>query len=296
MGLFDRFMSILESSRLDVEARYEMLREGISGTMSQFRMARDRQTGDIVGLKILDSEKTEYFESRFRGLHKPSEGEIACQLHHPNIVKTFKYGDTTTGKQYILMEFLDGPGLNSLIIAKDPVLDGKRLSLMRQMADAVGAVHDAGFIHRDICPRNFICSKDASDLKLIDFGLTLPATKEFMQPGNRTGTPQYMSPEIARRRATDRRVDIFSLGVTFYQLSTFDLPWPSSDTSGKVAMLHDTQEPIDIRTLIPNMNPKLARLVHECMSINPDDRPADISHVTRVLNSVSSYETDSPVE
>ncbi len=291
MGLFDRFMSLLESSRLDVDARFEMLREGISGTMSQFRMARDRQTGQIVGLKILDSDKTEYFESRFKGLDKPSEGQIASQLDHPNIVKTLKYGETTTGKQYILMEFLDGPGLNSLLIARARVLDGKRLSIMRQMAAAVGAVHDAGFIHRDICPRNFICSKDATSLKLIDFGLTLPATKEFMQPGNRTGTPQYMSPEIARRRHTDHRVDIFSLGVTFYQLYTFDLPWPSSDTTGRVAMLHDTQAPVDIRKLCPRLNPALARLFHECMSINPEDRPADVSQVVRSLNSVSTDQT-----
>ena len=180
--------------------------------MSQFRMARDRKTGDIVGLKILDDEKTQLFESRFQGLGKPSEGEIALQFNHPRIVKTFSHGMTTAGVPYILMEFLEGKGLNSMIIAKSSALEGNRLTLMRQMAEAISAVHEAGFIHRDVCPRNFICNDEATELKLIDFGLTLPAQKEYMQPGNRTGTPQYMSPEIARRRSTDHRVDIFFSG------------------------------------------------------------------------------------
>lgn len=276
------------SGRLDVDARYEMLRDSISGTMSQFRMARNRQTDEIIGLKILDEEKTAYFEARFKGLSKPSEGEIAVQLSHPNIVRTYAYGLTTTGKQYILMEFLSGKGLNFLINDKDPVLDGHHLELIKQMAEAVGAVHQAGFIHRDICPRNFICDIEATSLKLIDFGLTLPATKVFMQPGNRTGTPQYMSPEIARRRSTDHRVDIFSLGVTFYQLMALELPWPSSDMTGKVAMLHDTKEPIDLLSLRPDLNPQLAKLIHQCLAARPADRPEGIPTLLRSLNQIKS--------
>lgn len=274
--------------RLDVDARFEMLRNSISGTMSQFRMARDRKTDEIVGLKVLDSEKTDYFEARFKGLNKPSEGEIAMQLDHPNIVKTFSYGMTTENKPYVLMEFIEGKGLNSMLIAKLPVLVGKRLGLMRQMTAAVGAVHKAGFIHRDICPRNFICSSDAKVLKLIDFGLTLPATKEFMQPGNRTGTPQYMAPEIARRRATDQRVDIFSLGVTFYQLCAFELPWPSADFTGKVALLHDSKEPVPLVEAMPNVNPELAKLIHKCISARPESRPEDVSAIERALLQIKS--------
>jgi serine/threonine-protein kinase len=283
MGMFNRFLSLLDSRKLNVDARFEMLRESISGTMSQFRVVRDRQTGEIFGLKRLDADKTELFEGRFKGLNKPSEGEIAIQFDHPNIVKTLKYGETTDGKYYVLMEYLEGPGLNSLLVARDQILDGKRLGLMEQMTEAIGAVHGAGFIHRDICPRNFICSKDARSLKLIDFGLTLPATPEFMQPGNRTGTPQYMSPEIARRRKTDHRVDIFSLGVTFYQLITFELPWPSADTTGTVAMLHDTQKPVDILTLAPQLDPAIAKLIHDCLANDPAGRPADAAAVLRTL-------------
>ena len=293
MGLINKFKALMDSGgnsggKLDVDARYEMLRKSISGTMSQFRMARDRKTDEIVGLKVLDDEKTELFESRFQGLDKPSEGEIAVQFDHPHIVKTFAFGTTTKGKPYILMEFLEGQGLNSLIIAKAPELDGKRLLLMRQMAEAIGEVHESGFIHRDVCPRNFIVNTNCDHLKLIDFGLTLPAKKEFMQPGNRTGTPQYMSPEIARRRHTDHRVDIFSLGVTFYQLCAFELPWPSSDMSGKVALLHDSKEPVPLSEAVPNINPVLAELIHRCIAARPDARPADIPSLKRELLRIKS--------
>lgn len=274
--------------KLDVDARYEFLRDSVSGTMSQFRMARDRRTDEIVGLKILDDEKTSYFEARFKGLHKPLEGEIACRFDHPRIVKTHAYGQTTDGHHYVLMEFLTGKGLNSMIIAQDPVLDGRRFNLMLQMAEAVGEVHAKGFIHRDVCPRNFIVENDANALKLIDFGLTLPATPEFMQPGNRTGTPQYMAPEIARRRATDHRVDIFSLGVSFYQLIAFELPWPSSDMTGKVAMLHDTKEPIDLISVKPDVHPALAKTIHQCMAARPEQRPDDIPTLVRQLHQIKT--------
>ena len=127
--------------------------------MSKFYMARDRETGEIVGLKILDKEKTAAFEARFRGLNKPSEGEIAVQLQHPQIVRTFRHGMTTKGEQFLVMEFLDGPGLNSLIIGRHPDWPARELTFLRQAAEALAAVHEAGFIHRDICPRNFVANR-----------------------------------------------------------------------------------------------------------------------------------------
>lgn len=282
MGLLDQFKSLLDG-KLNIDQRYELLREAVSGTMSSFYMARDRKTGEVVGLKVLDVEKTMFFEARFRGLEKPSEGEIAVQLDHPRIVKTLGFGVTSSGEQYILMEYLDGPGLNSLIKDRSPLLEGNQVQLIRQMADAIGVVHKAGFIHRDICPRNFICSSDAASLKLIDFGLTVPATKEFMRPGNRTGTPNYMPPEIVRRRATDQRVDIFAFGVTAYQLCALELPWPTQDVTGKAAMLHDTQPPVDIRKVCPQLNASLGKLIMQCLQVQPSDRPQTIDEVKRAI-------------
>ena len=187
MGIGQFFKSLLDGGKVDIASRYEILREAVSGTMSNFHMARDRETDQIVGLKILDKAKTDALEARFKGLEKPTEGEIAMSFKHPRIVNTFSHGITTNDEQFLVMEFLDGPGLNSLIIGRSKLLDGNRLTLARQAAEALEAVHEAGFIHRDICPRNFVCSKDATSLKLIDFGLTVPAEKEFMLPGNRTG-------------------------------------------------------------------------------------------------------------
>ena len=194
MGIGSFFKSILEGGRVDIAARYEILREAVSGTMSDFHMARDRQTDQIVGLKVLDKKKTDALDARFRGLNKPTEGEIASQLEHPRIVATMAHGLTTKGEQFIVMEFLDGPGLNSLIIGRSPLLEGNRLTLMREAAEALAHVHSSGFIHRDVCPRNFVCARDATSLKLIDFGLTVPAKREFMQPGIRTRHAQLHGP------------------------------------------------------------------------------------------------------
>ncbi len=289
MGLLDQFKSLLEG-RLNVNQRFEILREAVTGTMSSFYMARDRKTDQIVGLKILDPEKTAFFEGRFRGLAKPSEGEIGSKLNHPRVVKTLGSGLTNTGQPYILMEYLEGPVLHALVKDRSPLLDGNRLQLIRQMAEAVGAVHKAGFIHRDICPRNFICSKTATDLKLIDFGLTVPATPEFMQPGNRTGTPSYMAPEVIRRRPTDQRLDLFSLGVTCYQLCALELPWPGQDVSGMAAMLHDTQQPIDLLSACPWVHPVLAGVIMECIAIHPAHRPQSADEILRVISNLRSEE------
>src|SRR5262245_61603832 len=109
MGLLDSFKKVLSGGRVDVQKRFEFLREAISGTMSSFHMVRDRQSGEIVGLKILDKDKTAAFEERLRGLKRPLEGEIATSLVHPRIVKTLEFGLTTRGEQYLVMEFVGGP-------------------------------------------------------------------------------------------------------------------------------------------------------------------------------------------
>jgi len=223
-----------------------------------------------VGLTTLDAEKTAFFESRFKGLEKPCEGAIAVQFNHPRIVKTFEHGITTEGAQYLVMEFLEGAGVNSLLVARDHRLEGHEMQLIRQTAEALAAVHDAGFIHRDVCPRNLILDESGENLKLIDFGLTVPATKAFKQPGNRTGTPNYMAPELVRRRATDERLDIFAFGVTAFEICTFELPWQRGHT-GMAAMSHD-HEPTDIRKYRPNINPLLANAIHKCIEPNVEKR------------------------
>jgi serine/threonine-protein kinase len=264
------------SEKVDIAQRFELLSEGFVGTMSRFHKARDRKLNRIVGLKLCNAEKTSQFEDRFRGLNKPPEGKIAMSLTHERIVETLEYGVSVSGVAYIVMEFLPGPGLQQLVRQKDERLIGNRVELIREMAEAIQAVHEAGYIHRDVCPRNFICSEDRKSLKLIDFGLTLPDEPAFRQPGNRTGTPMYMAPEIVRRRDTDTRVDVFAFGVTAYELLAFELPWPHAEATGKGALTHDTDEPVPLLEAAPGLNPTLVEAITECIAANRDQRPRSL--------------------
>ncbi len=282
MGLFGKLFNV--KTKVNVRSRFELLKEAISGTMSSFYMARDRSSGEIVGLKILDVEKTAALEARFTGIKKPKEGEIAMAMSHPNIVRTLEHGVTTDDEQFLVMEFLDGPGLNSLIVGHNPLLAGRRMKLIRQAAEALSAVHHAGYIHRDICPRNFVVEKDCESLKLIDFGLSVPATAQFMQSGNRTGTANYMAPEVVRRRPTSQKLDIFSFGVTIYELCAFGLPWPRG--AGQAAMAHGSQDPIDIRTLCPKIDPRLEHVINACLETAPEKRPESMDQILKMLKGI----------
>jgi serine/threonine protein kinase len=285
-----KLQEMFKDRRVDTAERFQLLREAVSGTMSNFHMALDRTTGKTVGLKLLDPEKTALFEARFKGLKKPSEGDIALKLKHPRIVETLETGLTKDGRQYIVMEFVQGTGLHTLLKNQDKVLDGNRHLLFRQMAEAIEAVHKAGFIHRDICPRNFIVSPDGASLKLIDFGLSLPVQREYMLPGNRTGTPLYMAPEIVRRKPTDQRVDLFSLGVSVYQMWSFDFPWPGGDTTGTGALQHDSRDPVPLEEKCPTVNRTVSKLVMQCLQPDANRRPPSAELLLRSLRNVTSDE------
>lgn len=285
MRLLDRLKSMLPRARLDVSTRFVLLREAIWGTMSSFYMARDLRTGHVVGLKILNHAKTVAFEGRFKGLHKPNEGEVALRLKHPRIVETYEHGLTTEGAQYLVMEFLEGPNLNTVLASRDPCLEGRRGRYVLQAAEALAAVHAAGFLHRDVCPRNLLLTNNRQDLKLIDFGLTVPATRWFMEPGNRTGTPNYMAPELVRRRPTDQRIDVFAFGVTAYEICTFELPWLRG-TDGRAAMSHD-RPPIDILQYRPQLHPQLAKAIHACIEPNVERRCPSMEAFLRMVRGVS---------
>jgi len=288
MGLLDRFKSVLTGGKCDVKSRFELLREAISGTMSQTYRARDRQNDRIVALKILDPQKLADLEARLRGLNRPKEGEIAMSLVHPNIVKTYEHGLTTKGEQYLVMEFIEGPGLNSLIIGRnDEVLNGIRVELIKQIAQSIAAVHQAGYIHRDICPRNLMIDPNGGVLKLIDFGLTVPATPEFMQPGNRTGTPNYMAPELVKRQKTDQRLDVFAFGVTAYELCTYELPWERGST-GQAAMGHAQRPATEIVKYRPQINKRLAAAIHSCLKREPEKRCPSMEHFLKLVQKVDS--------
>ncbi len=270
--------------KLDVRKRFEILRQGVAGTMSKFYVARDRQLGQVVGLKIADAAKVAAFEARFRGLNKPREGEIATQLVHPFILQTYEFGWTTANEPYLVMEYLAGGILHSHIVANSPILRERQLlPYIRQSAEAVAAIHEMGYIHHDICPRNLMFTQDLQIMKLTDFGLTVPATPPFMQPGNRSGTPNYMAPEVVRRQPKDQRLDIFSYGVSIYEMLTAELPWERG-TTGMAAMSHNTP-PADIRRHRPQIHPDLAAAIHACIEPDKEKRcPSMREFLARISN------------
>jgi serine/threonine protein kinase len=275
--------------KVNIETRFERLRSSVSGTMSSFYVARDYQTGRIVGVKLCDLEKVEFFESRFKGLNKPTESEIALSLKHPLIAETYETGISTKNEPFLIMEYIDGPTLQKVIVDRNEDAVAKsRLNLIRNMAESLHFVHERGYIHRDICPRNYICQPDFASLKLIDFGLTVPATPPFMAAGNRTGTPLYMSPEIVRRRPTDKRVDIFSFGVSCYTLCTFEFPWQTALTNGRAALQHDSDPPKDILQYRPDLDPRLARAIMQAMSPRVEDRTPSLDIFLKQIQSVTT--------
>jgi serine/threonine protein kinase len=216
--------------KVDLEKRFDMQSRTGQGSMSRVWRAYDRTLGRTVCLKILDKEKTAKFEARFVGRKKPPEGDICMDLQHPNIVRTYEWGYSTKGEPYLVMELIEGTGLNFQVETRSPKLKGHEIEVLSQLADALDYLHKKKFLHRDLCPRNVMMTHDGV-VKLIDFGLTIPFTPEFCQPGNRTGTPDYLAPEIIRRQTTDQRVDLFALGVTAFEVFTGLLPWERSADS-----------------------------------------------------------------
>ncbi len=260
-------------TRVDLWKRFERLRESNSGTMSTFYKVRDTKTGEVRGLKVIDRAKAAPIEGRYKGLGKPSEGEIGAAVSGPHIGRTVESGVSTDGDPFILQEYIDGTLLHAVLSGKKPLPPAQRLDLVRQAAEAVATVHKAGFVHRDICPRNFMLRPDGR-LVLFDFGLAVPDKPVFLQPGNRIGTPSYMAPEVVRRRQADKRIDVFSFGVTAYEICTLDSPWPRGST-GSTALTHDSP-PADIRDRWPEIPAPLAEAIMACIAADPAKRPATL--------------------
>ena len=278
--------SLFGKPKLNYRQKYELLQEAISGTMSKVFKAQDRQTGELVAVKIIDSDILKKVNARWKGVKKPTEGEISVMFDHPYIVKTLDEGLTTDNEQYLVMEYLEGTGLNNILLVPNDLMAGARTYYMRQVAEALLEVHKKGFIHRDICPRNLLFVGDASILKLTDFGLTLPNKPPFTDPGNRTGTANYMAPELVRRKPTDIRLDVFSFGVTMYELFTRELPWPRGD-SGIAAMSH-SEPPKLITDYRPNINQAIAKAIHSCIDPDVSQRCPDMGKFLKMIQKVEN--------
>ena len=256
--------------RTDVNKRFELLGRMGQGSMSKVWRARDRNLGRTVCVKILDKEKTAKFEARFLGLHKPTEGAICVSLRHKNIVQTFESGLSKEGEPFLVMELIEGMGLNYLIETRSEQLEGNRIRYLMQIADGIEYLHKLGYLHRDICPRNIMVTADGV-VKIIDFGLTVPDRPEFRKPGNRTGTPNYLAPEIIRRVATDRRVDLFALGVTAYETFCGQLPWEKT-ASLQTLLSHLNSPGKDPKEARPDLDRPTVKFLLKAIERDPRER------------------------
>jgi serine/threonine protein kinase len=278
VSLFTSLKSLFSSSkkdksnlpRIEVNKRFELLGRTGQGSMSKVWRVRDRLTQRIFCLKVLDKVKTIKFEKRFPGLTRPNEGAILLALQHPHIVKTFEHGLTKEGEQYIVMELIEGVGLNFMIETQSSQLKGHRIDILTQLADALDHVHKKGFLHRDICPRNVMVEREGC-VKLIDFGLTIPNTPDFCKPGNRTGTSDYLAPEVIKRVVTDQRVDLFALGVTAFEMFTGALPWDKAD-SMQTLINHMNTPARDPRDVKPDLDPRVAKFLTKAIQRDPKAR------------------------
>ncbi len=269
--------------RADITKRFLLHNRVGQGSMSKVWRATDTNTGRTVALKVLDKGKTQKLEERFKGLNKPTEGEIAVQLHHPHIVQTYEHGHTMDREQFLVMEFVDGVSLSYLVDTQNDTMQKHRLRLMIELGEGVNYFHRQNWIHRDICPRNVLVSKDENQIKLIDFGLVVPNTPDFRKPGNRTGTANYMAPELVRRQPTDQRIDIYSFSVTCYEMWTRRFPWESA--ASDAVMQRVNQPPEDIRGHAQGIDDEVADIIMRGLATRPDDRWQSMTKMLDVLNS-----------
>jgi serine/threonine protein kinase len=258
--------------RVDISRRFELIGRVGQGSMSKVWRAKDSISGKVVALKVLDKAKTARLDRRFVGMNKPTEGEIAFTLRHPSIVRTTEFGITTEDEQYLVMEFVEGVGLSFLVDRQNARMKKNCLWYAIQLGDAVDYLHRHNWIHRDICPRNVIVSDD-DEVKLIDFGLVVPNTEVFRAPGNRTGTANYMAPELIKRLPTDERIDIFSYAVTVFEMFTRQLPWKvEGNDSFESVVQHINKAPKDIRKLAPEVDEQIGRAVMKGLERDPRER------------------------
>ena len=265
--LFDRQPAV---QKVDLRKRFDLIGRVGQGSMSKVWRARDVANGKMVAVKVLDKEKTLQLEARFKGLTKPKEGEIALPLRHPNIVRTIEHGVTTDNEQFLVMEFIEGVGLSYLVDVQNERMLRNRLSYMVQLGDAIDYVHRQNYIHRDICPRNIMVDEQ-DRVKLIDFGLVVPNTAPFQAPGNRTGTANYMAPELIKRQRTDQRIDVFSYAVTCYEMCTRKLPWPAADSFESV-LQHVNNPPDPVLDYATNLDSQVAGAIMKGLERAPEDR------------------------
>lgn len=248
-----------------LQDRYEILEQVGSGGMSEVYKAKCHKLNRLVAVKVLKEEFSN--DSTFVGKFK-MEAQAAARLSHPNIVNVYDVIDE--GKfHYIVMELIDGVTLKVYIARKGKLEIKESIGIAIQVAQGIAAAHEQNIIHRDIKPQNMIISRDGK-VKVADFGIARGVSTQTMTSAA-MGSVHYISPEQARGGYSDARSDIYSLGITMYEMVTGRVPYDGDNTvSIALAHLEDAMVPPSVYN--PEIPASLERIILKCTAKKPENR------------------------
>lgn len=256
--------------------RYEVLEKIGTGGMSDVYKAKDHKLNRAVAIKILKQEfsENENFVSKFR-----VEAQAAAGLMHANIVNVYDVGEER-GIYYIVMELVEGITLKKYIEKKARLSVKEAISIAIQVSLGIEAAHNNHIIHRDIKPQNIMISKEGR-VKVTDFGIAKAATSNTIT-SNVMGSVHYTSPEQARGGYSDAKSDIYSLGITLFEMLTGRVPF-NGDTTVAIAIKH-IQEPMPSpRDFVPEIPVSVEQIVLKCTQKSPDARYQSIAELIEDL-------------
>lgn len=245
--------------------RYEIISRIGSGGMADVYKAMDHKLNRMVAVKVMKPEFREdkTFITKFR-----SEAQAAAGLSHPNVVNVFDVGDDR-GVYYIVMELVEGITLKDYINRKGKLSVKEATSIAIQVSLGLEAAHNRGIVHRDVKPQNIIISTDGK-VKLSDFGIA-KATSSNTISSNVMGSVHYSSPEQVRGGYSDYKSDIYSLGITIYEMVTGRVPF-DGDTTVAIAIKHLQEEIEAPSKYTPSLPFSLEQIILKCTQKSPDRR------------------------
>lgn len=260
--------------------RYRATEKIGSGGMADVYKAVDEVLGRTVAVKVLHPRYASdpNFVARFR-----QEAQAAANLSHPNIVNMYDWG-RDGDVYYIVMEYVNGTDLKSLVAERGPLDPMKVAEYGQQVCAALSVAHGYDIIHRDIKPHNLVLTPDGT-IKVMDFGIARAGNSTMTQTGSVLGTAQYLSPEQAQGKPLGAASDLYSLGVTLYEMVTGKLPF-DADTPVATALAQVNEEPVPPRQIRPSVPPALEAVILRTMRKNPADRYTSAAEMREDLKRV----------
>jgi len=268
--------------------RYVIERKVGSGAMGSVFLARDPRINRPVALKVIPIEKEfedeELEEARLRFFR---EAESAGRLAHPNIITVFDAGEDKH-LAYIAMEFLPGIQLTKYTDPKQLLAPSKALELCARTADALDYAHNQGVIHRDIKPANLLYNPQQDLLKISDFGVARMTDNNRTKTGIVLGTPMYMSPEQLNADELTGRSDLFSLGVTLYELLTGEVPFGATNIAVLMTKI-TTEDPAPVSNRRAGVPPSVDSALFKALAKRPEDRFSNGGEMAIALRNCAKY-------